>query len=193
MSAIVTAPARRPSGPRLPALRPAPAIRRAPRAPFVIAVLLLLVAGLGTLLLLNTYLAQGSFALHELQTKVGRLTDQEQALQEKAAKLAGPQRLARKAAALGMVAAPNPAFLRAADGKVLGDPAPAAPRPVVVQPDTSTPDTSSTSGTTDTSTNTGNGDNPAANNAAANNAAANNAAAGPANNGGAGSGQGEGQ
>jgi hypothetical protein len=115
----------------------------------VIAVLLLLVVGLGTLLLLNTYLAQGSFALQELQTKVSRLSDQEQALQEKAAKLAGPQRLARKAAGLGMVAAPNPAFLRAADGKVLGDPIPAPPRPVVVAPDTSSITSSDTTGPND--------------------------------------------
>jgi hypothetical protein len=94
---------------------------------------MLLSLGLGALLLLNTLLAQGSFTLHELDANVAALTDQEQALQQKAAVLASPKRLARGAAELGMVASVNPAFLRAEDGKVLGAPVPAAsPPPVVV-------------------------------------------------------------
>jgi hypothetical protein len=97
-----------------------------------VLVLVLLSLGLGTLLLLNTLLAQGSFTLHELEAKVADLADQEQALQQKAAALAAPQRLARSATELGMVPSVNPAFLRAEDGKVLGAPVPAAGPPPVV-------------------------------------------------------------
>jgi hypothetical protein len=93
----------------------------------------LLVLGLGALLMLNTLLAQGSFTLHSLDARVAELADREQALQQKVAELAAPQRLARRASAIGMVPSVNPAFLRASDGKVLGVPVPAsAPAPVVV-------------------------------------------------------------
>lgn len=94
-------------------------------------VLVILVLGLGLLLLLNTLLAQGSFTLHSLDAKVAKLADREQALQERTAELAAPQRLARSAAAIGMVPAANPAFLRVQDGKILGEPMPAA-APVTV-------------------------------------------------------------
>jgi hypothetical protein len=98
----------------------------------VALVLVVLSLGLGTLLLLNTLLAQGSFTLHELEGQVAALADREQELQQRAAELAAPQRLARSAAALGMVPSENPAFLRAEDGKVLGEPVPAADPPPVV-------------------------------------------------------------
>lgn len=123
---------RRPVG--QPPVRALPAPSTPPaRAPFVATVLVLLVLGLGSLLLLNTLLAQGSFTLHTLDARVGELADREQALQQRVAELAAPQRLARRASALGMVPSVNPAFLRASDGKVLGVPVPAsAPAPVVV-------------------------------------------------------------
>ncbi|HVQ88568.1 MAG TPA: cell division protein FtsL, partial [Actinomycetes bacterium] len=62
----------------------------------------LLVAGLGALLLLNTLLAQGAFAVHDLDRQVTALSDREQALQQKVAELAAPQRLARQASRIGM-------------------------------------------------------------------------------------------
>jgi hypothetical protein len=118
-----------------PPVRGVPTPHPPARAPFVVVVLLLLSLGLGALLLLNTLLAQGSFTLHSLNERVAALADQEQALQQRASELAAPQRLARRAQALGMVQSQNPAFLSAADGKVLGEPAPAAapvqPAPVV--------------------------------------------------------------
>lgn len=73
------------------------------RAPFVIAVVVLLTLGLGALLLLNTLLAQGSFTLHTLNDRVSSLVDREQALQQRASELAAPHRLARRAQKLGMV------------------------------------------------------------------------------------------
>ena len=126
------APRRRPAN--RPSVRAVPSHAAQPaRAPFVGAVLVLLVLGLGALLLLNTLLAQGSFALHTLDARVAELADREQALQQKVAGLAAPQRLAHRASAIGMVPSVNPAFLRASDGKVLGVPVPAsAPAPVVV-------------------------------------------------------------
>ncbi len=134
----------------VPSTRPGAAPSSAPRAPFVAVVLFLLVAGLGLLLLLNTLLAQGSFVVHDLDRQITALSDREQALQQKVATLAAPQRLARQASNLGMVATVNPAFLRMPDGRVLGDPvvAPGTPPPTtsvtdpkeVREPATATPD-----------------------------------------------------
>jgi len=116
-----------------PQVRPVPAPTGTPaRAPFVVLVLVILTLGLGLLLLLNTLLAQGSFTLHSLDAKVASLTDREQALQQRTAELAAPQRLARRAAEIGMVPSANPAFLRVQDGKILGEPMPAAPPSSVV-------------------------------------------------------------
>jgi hypothetical protein len=131
-------PARRPSG--RPAGRPRISVvrtqrRRAPRAPFVALVLVLLPAGLGVLLILNTLLAQGSFTVRDLSIKAAALQDQQQALQQKVSELASPARLQQQAAALGMVPTVNPAFIRLSDGKILGDPVPAA-APVVSSPPT---------------------------------------------------------
>ena len=122
--------------------------RRAPRAPFVAVVIGLLIAGLGSLLLLNTLLAQGSFTVHDLDQQVALLTDREQALQQQVARLAAPDRLAHKAAGMGMVPAINPAFVRAGSGRILGvptvgvarvTPAPVTPAPVTPAPVTPAP------------------------------------------------------
>lgn len=97
----------------------------APRVPFVLLVLVVLGVGLVGLLLLNTQLQQGSFALHDLERTAAALEDQETALEQRVAGLEAPQSLAGKARDLGMVANPNPVFLRLADETVLGDPVPA--------------------------------------------------------------------
>lgn len=135
-----------------PLARPPVAVVRTPttpaRAPFVIAVLILLSLGLGTLLLLNTLLAQGSFTLHSLDDRVAGLADREQALQQKASEMAAPRRLARQAQSLGMVPSVNPAFLRAADGKILGEPVPAA-APITPSPVVGSDDSGSATGTTE--------------------------------------------
>lgn len=116
----------RPAVQARPRLRVVPSPRQAPRrAPFVALVLTLLVVGLGGLLVLNTVLAQGAFRVEALQRQVSLLTDDEEALQQQVARLAAPSRLARQARALGMVPTANPAFLRSADGAVLGRARPA--------------------------------------------------------------------
>jgi hypothetical protein len=122
----------RPSGPgerHLTVVPPRP--WRAPRAPFVLLLLTLLIGGLVTLLLLNTALAQGAFVVHDLESRSAQLADREQALQQEVAIEASPARLAKRARQLGMVPNENPVFLRTSDGRVIGVPqaATAPPRP----------------------------------------------------------------
>jgi cell division protein FtsL len=99
---------------------------RAPRVPFAALVLTVLALGLVGLLVLNTSLQQGAFHARDLEARVGVLIQQREALQLRVAELRQPQRVAERAAALGMVPNPSPAFLRLSDGKVLGNPSPAS-------------------------------------------------------------------
>ena len=103
----------------------------APKAPFISMVVLLLAGGLLGLLALNTVLAQGAFRLHALKAETKALADQEQTLEREVETLRTPRNLAAKARELGMVQGSVPAFLRLADGAVLGAevPAPAPPAP----------------------------------------------------------------
>jgi hypothetical protein len=105
----------------------------------VVSSLLVLGAGLLTLLLINTALAQGSFQLHDLQATSDRLADTEQTLRESIDAAAAPQRLAEQARALGMVPSESTAFVRLSDGKVLGvaQPAKKPERPTVASPEPS--------------------------------------------------------
>lgn len=99
-------------------------VRRVSRGPFVVLVGLLLSTGLIGLLLLNTALGQGSFTVHDLDRQADTLGDQAQALQRQLAVAESPTQLAARATGLGMVPSEDPAFVRAADGKVLGVPVP---------------------------------------------------------------------
>jgi hypothetical protein len=135
-----TAPASASATPRRPPLMlvQPPAVP-AGRAPFVAAVVVLLAAGLLGLLVLNTVLAKDAFRLHTLQVETKALAEREQVLTREVESLRAPGALAARAAALGMVPAGPPAFLRLPDGAVLGAPAgpaegleqaaPAAPPP----------------------------------------------------------------
>jgi hypothetical protein len=100
----------------------------------VVLVVALLAVGLLGLLLLNTVLNQDAFTLHQLEQRTAVLTDREQALVERVAVEESPARLAARARALGMVPSSSPAFIRAADGAVVGVPAPATPAPVDAEP-----------------------------------------------------------
>jgi hypothetical protein len=112
-----------------------PMAANAPRAPFVVLVASLLVAGLGGLLFLHTALAEDSFRLHDLQVRSALLADREQALEQQIALEAAPSRLAARAQVLGMVRSENPAFIRLSDGRILGKPkAGVAPPPSVAPP-----------------------------------------------------------
>lgn len=104
-----------------------------PRAPFVVAVVSLLVTGLIGLLVLNTVLGKDSFHLFELRSENRALLDQEQVLVREVEILRSPSTIAEEAAGLGMVPAGPPAFLRLPDGAVLGSAEVAQP-PVVEEP-----------------------------------------------------------
>jgi hypothetical protein len=126
-------------------------VRRPPRTPF--AVLLVIIAGVGLvgLLLINTRLQQGAVEISRLDRDNQILRERVQALTQTVEAAAAPQRLAARAQELGMVPNPRPAFLRISDGTVLGDPkvaeappAPPPPAPVAVsQPAPAAPAASS--------------------------------------------------
>jgi hypothetical protein len=113
---------------------------RAPRAPFVVLSLAVVSIGLLALLGLNTVVAQNAFTLDKLERRSAALAADEQRLEREVAALEAPDRVAVRAQALGLVPASDPAFLRLADGKVLGVPRAATappkprPKPVVTQP-----------------------------------------------------------
>ena len=114
------------TAPQIPSVRPA-------RTPFVGLVVVLIVAGLMALLTLNTALQQASFTVSRLERQAADLTGREQALAQQVAVEEAPQRLAQRAAELGMVPSETPAFIRAADGSILGVPVPGkepVPEPV---------------------------------------------------------------
>jgi hypothetical protein len=92
----------------------------APRLPFAALVLAVLAVGLVGLLVLNTSLQQGAFQVRDLQARAQALTDHREALELQVASLREPQRVAARAAAMGMVPDHSPAFLRLSDGAVLG-------------------------------------------------------------------------
>jgi hypothetical protein len=117
-----------PSSPPERALEPVVELRvvpprarsRAARTPFVLLVLALLGGGLVSLLLINTALSQGAFAVQSLQKANASLTEQQQQLGQSLADAGQPNALASRAVALGMVPGGAPAFLHLPDGKVLG-------------------------------------------------------------------------
>lgn len=116
----IARPVSRPARPRLWVVDEAPF--RPPRMPFVLFVVVLLVAGLVGLLLLNTGLQQGTFRVTSLTKQAQDLRDQQEGLEHQVRTLEAPDNLAGRALKLGMVPNPNPVFLRLSDGKVLGVP-----------------------------------------------------------------------
>ena len=92
---------------------------------FVVLVVLVLASGLVGLLLLNTAMQRSAFRLEELQQTSAALAVRGEVLDTQVERLRAPDRLARAASRLGMVAMPAPVFLRLSDGRVLGDPRPA--------------------------------------------------------------------
>ena len=159
----MTAPARvmplRSPLPKTAPKRPSPLRLVPPRrstaaqTPFAVVLVVLLAGGLLGLLLLNTLVAQQSFALHDLGTKDKALAQQEQDLTRQVQDLEAPASLAGRAAALHMVPSGPPAFLRLSDGRVLGVPqAGVAPAPPAASTTWTGPKTATTkpAGTTPT-------------------------------------------
>lgn len=109
---------------------------KASRGTFALIIGALLIGGLGAMLMINTQLAQGSFAVSSLKQELSTLTEQEAVLNEEVSAEAAPEALASKARGLGMVASRTPVFLSVPDGKVLGKPQPAPGTPVTAATNT---------------------------------------------------------
>lgn len=125
MSALL-APQRSPGkADRTPRLRPIPdAPRKQSSAPFIGLVAVVLGAGMGGAILLNTVIEQQSRELVALQRQVTSLTNEEAMLTAQADMLRSPRVLALKAADLGMVPNPNPVYIKLPNGEILGTPTP---------------------------------------------------------------------
>ena len=128
--------------------------RHAPRVPFALLVIGLIVCGMSLLLVLNTASAANELERHDLAAKDATVGAQLEQLRIEVAASAAPENLARAASQLGMVPAGSPAFLQFdAGGKItlLGSPAPAtaapppppppAPKPAATKPPTPKPAT----------------------------------------------------
>jgi hypothetical protein len=102
----------------------------------VLLSLALLGSGLLVLLTLNISLADGTYALDRAQKSQRLLNDQQRALQEQIEAEGAPQNLAERGRRLGMVPAPNAAFVQLPKGQVLGEPKSATPPPAVRPPAT---------------------------------------------------------
>ncbi len=110
--------------------RPAP--KHAPRVPFALLLVGLVVGGLAALLALNTASAANELRRHDLAARDTGVSAQLEQLRNEIAASQAPNNLAKVAGQLGMVPAANPAFLEiGADGsvKVLGSPAAASAPP----------------------------------------------------------------
>jgi hypothetical protein len=106
---------------QLASLRVVPAaIRRSGNGVFAVACMVLLAAGLVSLLMMNTALASGIYQLKDLQVRSGSLTDQQEQLTQVVDDLRSPRNLADKAQQLGMVPAKSMAFVRLSDGSIIG-------------------------------------------------------------------------
>ncbi len=103
-----------------------PARGRQPRSGAFVALLVALLAGgLVGLLVLNTAMQRSAFQLEDMRDRSESLSVRRQVLDMRVDRLRSPERLAREATDLGMVAMTSPAFLHLEDGRVLGDPVPA--------------------------------------------------------------------
>ena len=118
---------------------------------FAMAALAVMSIGLLSLLVLNTALAKGSFRAHELRVQKADLAQREQLLRTQIENASSPVTLYRRATDLGMVESVTPAFIRLADGKILGVPYAAGTTmdPVTGQPVAGEPAATDTAGTTD--------------------------------------------
>ena len=93
---------------------------RLARAPFLLALMLILGLGMAGLLALNTALQGQAFEASRLNQQANRLTYQQAALEKQVNDLRSTQNLAARASQLGMRPNPDPGFVRLSDGKRLG-------------------------------------------------------------------------
>ncbi|MDP4589210.1 MAG: hypothetical protein NWS06_02655 [Candidatus Nanopelagicales bacterium] len=103
---------------------------RASKRTFVFIILGMIIAGMMTLLYVNTLAAQASFQKYELQIQLSKMTAQEQAIASTVLLGESPGMLLESAKTMGMVPAQTPVFLRLSDREILGTPVVAAPQVV---------------------------------------------------------------
>jgi hypothetical protein len=104
--------------PRLRVVRPPAQVRT--HVPFVMVCMAILAGALLAALLLNTQLAQGSYAEQSMDSELAQLARTEQALSAQLDANRSPEQLAAQATALGMQPAGSTAWLSLADGTVRG-------------------------------------------------------------------------
>lgn len=78
---------------------------------FAVFIATIFTAGLLTLLVVNTALAKDAFLLKQLKQEAQSLTDQREAILRQVAQKSSPEKLAKQASELGMIASTNPKFL----------------------------------------------------------------------------------
>jgi outer membrane murein-binding lipoprotein Lpp len=119
----------REQGPRLQLAPPMPVA--GPRVPFVVMIVVLVMAGVVGILALNQKINENAFRLDKLRAEQARLDRQEQDLNQQIAEKEAPGNLAAQARKLGLVPAGAPAFIRLPDGRVVGVPQPASGQPAI--------------------------------------------------------------
>ena len=115
--------------PRLRVAPPAPI--SAPRAPFIVVVIALVVAGVFGILLINTRTNENTFKISKLQDQQSALDNQQQRLENQIAGYESTGNLDAAARRLGLVKADTPAYIRLPDGKIIGVPKPGTGQPAV--------------------------------------------------------------
>lgn len=83
-----------------------------PKAPFVVMVMVVLVAGIAAIMWLSTQAAADSYQLQDAHTQATNLSRQVEQLRQEVALAESPTELAKAAAKLGLVLAGDPAKLR---------------------------------------------------------------------------------
>ncbi len=92
------------------------------RAPFLILLGVILVAGMVGVLILNTSLQNQAFEVRDLQRQAAELGYERAALDAELDAVSSPESLAKKASRLGMRPNPYAAFVDLGSGKVVGKP-----------------------------------------------------------------------
>jgi hypothetical protein len=100
-----------------------------PRTPFIVALVLVVVAGVLGILVLNSKINQNAFKLDALRASQTELDLRQQQLEQFIAEKESPGSLAAAAAKLGLSDPGPPAFILLPDGKVIGVPRPATGAP----------------------------------------------------------------
>ncbi|PRY42489.1 hypothetical protein [Umezawaea tangerina] len=133
---------------------PQRAVNPVAKAPFVIMVMVVLIAGLAAIMWLSTQAAADSYRLQEAHNEATRLSLRVEQLRQEVALAESPTKLAEAAAKLGLVLAGDPAKLKQLpDGtvEVYGKPSAVEAPPPPAPPAPSVPPASSTPPATPTS------------------------------------------